>query len=67
VESRKIEEDLKAIEDINQEPLREAEERTEALTSEILTDFLHNELNTLKIAREQPEETKNEALEESPE
>ena len=42
------------------------EERTEALTDEILTDFLHYELTSLKIAREYVQED-IQKFEESPE
>ena len=43
-----IEEDLQQIEELNDRQ----QERTEALTEEIFTDFLHSELTSLKIARE---------------
>jgi hypothetical protein len=50
-ESKKIEQDLQQIEELNDNQ-QQLEERTEALTEEILTDFLHSELTSLKIARE---------------
>jgi hypothetical protein len=53
-ESKKIEQDLQQIQELNdnQDGQQQLEERTEALTEEILTDFLHSELTSLKIARE---------------
>ena len=53
-ESKKIEQDLQQIQELNdnQHGQQQLEERTEALTEEILTDFLHSELTSLKIARE---------------
>ena len=73
-DSKKMEHDLKVIEDINSSPEHQEQqhlqERTEVMTEEILTDFLHRELSSIKIARDTSIEEENkhgEALQESPE